>query len=569
MAAAASIAVAGCDGDGIDRQRDDAASAHTRVDANARGAASAANVAGYRYPLPLDDAQAARFLLQAQFSASPQEIAELRAIGYRAWLDRRFDAPPAQTAWAWVDSWPFNAVGIDSMVWRQLIAAPDAMRQRLALALSEIFVVSANDLEQIWWSPRMMAQYWDLLVGHIGGNFRALLEAVTLNPAMGIYLNTRGNRKADAGGRQPDENFAREVMQLFTIGLHQLQADGTPRLDPQGRPLEAYTQRDVSQLARVFTGYDLDIRKSERLQVNPPGTGFWIETADWTTRPMKFDPAQHESAPASFLGVDIAAGTPGPQALQIALDALFLHPNVGPFIGRQLIQRLVVSNPSPAYVARVAAAFDDNGAGVRGDLRAVFAAVLLDDEARGPEGLNSPTFGRLREPMLRLVQWARSFGARSAAQDWRIGDLSDAYALGQSPLRAPSVFNFFRPGYTPPATAIAAQGLVAPEFQIVDEIGCGAYINFLHKTFGEGLARGDIQADYASVWALALDPAALVRRLDLILTGGQLSPATLAAIAAAAAVPALDAGSPDSARLNRIRAAVLLTMAAPEYLVQK
>ena len=188
----------------------------------------------------------------------------------------------------------------------------------------------------------------------------------------------------------------------------------------------------------------------------------------------------------------------------------------------------------------MAAAFADNGAGVRGDMKAVFAAVLIDDEARGPAGLASPDFGRLREPMLRLAQWGRSFGVSSTKGTWRIGDQSNAsYGLGQSPLRSPSVFNYFRPGYVPPATAIAERKLVAPEFQIVNESSVGGYLNFLQNALPYGIDNGDVRAAYTAEKALALDPAALVKRLDLLLTGNQLSNATVSLITNALATPAL------------------------------
>lgn len=532
-------------------------------------AAPPADTGPYHYLQAKSDAEAVRFLLQAQFSASEPEIAAVRSLGYLPWLEQQFNAPRTQTAWEWVESQPYNGTDVDATVWRQLMLSGDAVRKRMALALSEIFVVSANDIGSSW-PTHMMAQYWDTLAAGATGNFRQLLEAVTLNPAMGFYLNTRGNQKENNRGRQPDENYAREVMQLMSIGLQQLEADGTPKTGPDGQPLDSYTQNDVTQLARVFTGYDLDIKPAEENGFRPPGAGYTVETRDWTTRPMVLIASRHSMLEAKFLGATVPANTPGAAALKIALDTLFNHPNVGPFIGRQLIQRLVTSNPSPAYVKRVAAAFANNGAGVRGDMKAVFAAVLIDDEARAPAGLADPDFGRLREPMLRLAQWGRSFGVSSAKGTWRIGDQSNAsYGLGQSPLRSPSVFNYFRPGYVPPATAIAERKLVAPEFQIVNESSVGGYLNFLQNALPYGIDNGDVRAAYTAEKALALDPAALVKRLNLLLTGNQLSSATVNLIVNALATPALNANSNEAARLNRVYAAVMLVMGAPEYLVQK
>ncbi len=202
------------------------------------------------------------------------------------------------------------------------------------------------------------------------------------------------------------------------------------------------------------------------------------------------------------------ANTEGKAALKIALDTLFNHPNVGPFFGKQMIQRLVTSNPSAAYVERVADVFADNGAGVRGDMKSVLAAVLLDNEARSPAGLTDPNFGRLREPMLRLVQWARTCGIGSVQDTWKIGDLSGPNdQLGQSPLRSPSVFNFFRPGYVPPSTAIASAKLVAPEFQLVNETSVGGYLNFMQNVVPNGFNSKDVIPTYAAEKALVLDPA--------------------------------------------------------------
>lgn len=533
------------------------------------GPGAGSDAGPYRYTQAKTDEEAARFLLQAQFSASEPEIADLRNKGYLPWLSEQFGAPRTQSAWEWIDSKPWNTVEIDAAVWRQLMVSADPVRKRMALALSEIFVVSANEIGSSW-PHAMMAQYFDTLVAGVTGNFRTLLEDITLNPAMGFYLNTRDNRKEDGRGRQPDENFAREVMQLMTIGLSQLNADGTVKTGTDGQPLDTYTQDDVTNLARVFTGYVLDIRAGEREGFKPPGGGGAFDTKDWTTRPMAYLAANHSMLEAKFLGTTVPGGTPGPAALKIALDALFNHPNVGPFIGKQLIQRLVTSNPSPAYVKRVADVFGNNGTGVRGDMKSVFAAILLDDEARGPGGLSDPNFGRLREPMLRLVQWGRTCGIASATDTWKIENLSDASSeLGQSPLRSPSVFNFFRPGYVPPSTAIASNKLVAPEFQLVNESSVGGYLNFMQNRLSNGFDNKDVMASYAAEKALVLDPAALVRRLNLVLTGNQLQPATVNLITTALATPNLTAASSDGAKLNRICAAVLLVMGSPEYLVQK
>ncbi len=537
--------------------------------------------------------EAARFLLQAQFSATDDEIAAVRAQGYAAWLAQQFAQPIGTTGADWLTQRGYGVANADTryhnasypadyMLWAQLFTERDAVRKRVALALSEIMVVSTTGLNQTW--PAFLAAgYWDVLNQHALGNFRALLEAVTLNPGMGVYLNVLGSQKEDARtGRQPDENYAREVMQLFTLGLYRLNADGTEQRDASGNRIETYGPSDVSHLARVFTGYDYDRSQNQSFTV---GTST-VSGPQQAVRPMVLVASRHSTLAATFLGTTVAAGAAGDAALKTALDTLFNHPNVAPFIGRQLIQRLVTSNPSPAYVARVAAAFADNGSGVRGDLRAVVAAILLDPEARGAAGLSGPAFGRLREPMVRFVQWGRTFGLRSARGSWKLGDLSDpATRLGQSPLRSPSVFNFFRPGYVPPSTALASAGQVAPEFQIVTESSVGGYLNFMQNAIRNGLfvnapdlpqnnasntSNGfDITCDYAALLPLVADANALVRKAALLLSAGQVPAATQARIAQALAATPVTATSSAAAQLNRVAAAVLLVMACPAYLVQK
>ena len=508
------------------------------------------------------DAEAARFLLQAQFSASQAEIAAVRARRYAGWLDEQLAMPQqgaSRVQWMIDNGHAVEAnvnsfAGADAAIWRKLIASPDAVRQRMTLALSEILVVSMTGLP-IGWRNLAIAHYVDLLERHAFGNFRDLLQDVTLSAAMGTYLNMHGNRKEDTRtGRVPDENYAREVMQLFTIGLLQLNPDGTVKTSA-GRPLETYTQSDISQLARVFTGWVHD---------RTAGTAIAADSG-YVTRPMRNDGTQYQPGDKTVLGATISGSATPAQALGRALDILFNHPNVGPYIGRQLIQRFTMSHPSPAYVARVATAFDNNGSGVRGDLKAVLRAVLLDTEARAASG--GPGSGRLREPIQRLIQWARTFNAVSTSGRWAIGDLSDpGTRLGQSPLRSPSVFNFFRPGYVPPGGELAANGITAPEFQLVNESTVAGYLNFMQGAVTNGLASGDIVPDYAAALALAGDATALVRHLNLRLAGNGLAESTASTLASA--VGSIAATS-DANRLSRVRAAVLLVMAAPEYLVQR
>ncbi len=525
------------------------------------------------------DAAAARFLLQAQFSASTPEIAALRSAGPAQWLADQYASARGQTGWDWLNSRGYDLASFsgqlypgDYMIWNQLMTGEDGMRRRMALALSEVFVVSLNDLNSQW-RAHLIAGYWDVLTANAFGNFRTLLEAVTLNPAMGLYLDTAGNQKENtATGRQPDENYAREVMQLMTLGTSQLNADGTYQLDGNGTRIDTFTQADVTSLARVFTGYNLD--KSQDTVSNG------VSTPRFAQQPMRQDASRRSTQPVTLLGSPIDMST-GATALKGALDTLFNHSNVGPFFCRQMIQRLVTSNPSPGYVARVSATFNNNGAGVRGDLKAVWTALLTDGEARGTAGLTDPNFGKLREPMIRLVQWGRTFGIRSAQGSWKIGDQSNpAASLGQSPLRAPSVFNFFRPGYVPTSGTATA-----PEFQLVNETSVGVYLNAMQTwvrygfyvnapeqsaTATNAATNGyDITAAYTAELALASDADALVQRLNLLLCAGQLSTATTSLIAGALKAKAVAANSTDALKLDRIAAAVLLVMASSEYLVQK
>ncbi len=538
---------------------------------------------------PSTEAEAARFILKSSLSVTEAEISNIRSIGYEPWLNAQMDAPISQTGVAWLASRGYDQVTADDffdneypgdyMIWNQLMSDANGVRKRVALALSEFFVVSLGGLD-FSWRAQAIAFHWDQLNSNAFGNFRKLLEDVTLNPAMGYYLSTRGNRKEDTrSGRVPDENYSREVMQLFTIGLYQLNNDGSRKVDANNQPIETYNNSDVTNLARVFTGYDWDFTGNVRTpDVGDPNR--LINSTGYVLRPMTLDPtkwerpsttSQHSTLEATFLGTTIPANTEGTAALKTALDTLFNHANVGPFFGRQMIQRLVTSNPSAAYVDRVARVFNNNGSGVRGDLRAVFKAILLDDEAINPAGLTTPTFGKVREPILRFAQWARTFGAASTSGNWRIGNLSDIVSgLGQSALRSPSVFNFFRPGYVPANTAIATNSLVAPEFQLVNESSTPGYVNFMTSAIGStNGVGGDVKAAYTSELALADNSAALLNRICLLLAANQISDSTKATIKTALDATTVTAASTTAEKQRRVYMAILLVMASPDYLVQK
>jgi uncharacterized protein (DUF1800 family) len=501
---------------------------------------------------------AARFLAQATMGASRADIAHVQLLGFNSWLDEQMRMPRGISHWDWLvakgytaANLNFNTAGFDASMWRQLISAPDQLRQRVGMALLDMLVISVADM-RVAWPSFAAAAYVDILLDNAFGNYRTLLEKVSTSVAMGQYLTFTGNRKANpARGTQPDENYARELMQLITLGLNKLHDDGTP-ITFNGRPVDSYVQDDVSGLARVFTGFVIDSADTT--------------IPDRLRRPLVQNATLYETGAKTFLGTTIPAGAGAFAGLRTALDTLFAHPNVPPFVSKQLIKRLVTSNPSRTYVKRVAAVFRDNGYGVRGDLAAVIRAILLNSEARGDaRALSFPTFGKLRAPVNRLTAWARGFGAASPADAWNIGDTSSpATRLGQSTGRSPSVFNFFRPGYTPPNTEIAAQGLVGPEFQITSETSTTGYVNYMIGLVRNG--TGDVKPDYLPLLALVNTPQALVDEVNLILAAGQISAATLATIRGAveSISPATAAG-----RNNRVYTAILLVMAAPEFIAQK
>jgi uncharacterized protein (DUF1800 family) len=511
-------------------------------------------------PAAITREQASRFLSQASLGATAADIEQVRSLGYSGWLDAQFALPRSSTHVEWLRAKGYDAAsnknsqnGSNDMLWRKLLSSPDVLRQRVTLALSEIVVVSISGIAGTPFKSFSAAAFMDVLEANAFGSYRTLLGEVSTTTAMGAYLSFRGNRKSNpAVGSLPDENYARECMQLFSIGLTELNSDGSPKLTA-GQPTDTYSQAEVSQMARVFTGWDFD---------TSVGTA---DTPDRVIRPMVQIAGRHETGEKRFLGTVIPANTDGVESLRLALDTLIAHPNAAPFIGRQLIQRLVTSNPSPAYVARVAAKFKDNGGGEKGDLKAVIKAILLDAEARSDAGLSNPAFGKLREPVVRFVQWARAFGITSVDDTWAIGDLSDPAArLGQSPLRAPSVFNFFRPGYVPPNSPIAARALNAPEFQITTESSVAGYVNYMQKAIANGVAG--LKANTAFLMPLVADSAALLAELNVLLAAGQLSSATLAALKTA--LDTIAVATPVG-QANRINAAITLVMVAPEYLAQK
>ena len=514
---------------------------------------------------PPTPAEASQFLAQATFGPTAAEIAALAASNKADWVSTQLNKPQTKLRdKLWITADNANTPNpLYEAFWRLAVSADDQLRQRVTFALSEIFVISVAD-SSLAPRPIGVASYYDMLGQYAFGNFRDLLQGVALHPMMGLYLSHLRNQKEN-GPVVPDENFAREIMQLMSIGLYQLNPDGTQKTE-NGKAIETYTHDDVAGLAKVFTGWSW----AGPDKSNGRFLGGTADPArDWT--PMQNYPAFHSTSAKSFLGTSIAGGGSGEAELKIALDTLFKHPNVGPFICRQLIQRIVTSNPSPAYVARVAAVFADNGSGVRGDLRAVTRAMMLD-----PEAAYNGSAKKLREPVLRLTHWMRSFNARTASGRFALASLEDPLTgLGQTALRAPSVFNFFRPTYTPPNSDLAAQGLTAPEMQITGEPSVTGYVNLMQYVIPGGIgSNNDVQANYSAELALAQEPAKLLDRVNLLLLGGSMSTTLrnqiLGALnAVSQPVNNATAIQLDAVRKSRVYLAIYLTMVSPEYLAQR
>lgn len=509
---------------------------------------------------------AQRFLTQATFGARTQDIASVAAIGYQAWLTNQFALPISthSSAMQAVTSAYTNVYAEHKVLawWQRSMHAPDQLRQRMAWALSQIFVISDfNDtLGNNWQS---MVSFYDTLLSHAFGNYRDLLLAVALHPAMGIYLSHFQNQKADpALNRFPDENFAREVMQLFSIGLWELNPDGTQKLT-NGVPIPTYNNSNITEFARVFTGLSWPVGNT-----NVWWEFYWPTNDDYRlTGTMRMWQSFHDTNTKHLLrGTILPAGQPGMKDVRDAIDNLYNHPNVGPFFGRLLIQRFTTSNPSTGYVARVAAAFANNGQGVRGDLRAVLTAILTDPEARDYAWMEAPTEGKLKEPYLRATQLARAFDAAASNGFYEMWWLQEV--LGMAPYRSPSVFNFYLPNFQP-AGPIRDAGLVGPEFQITTATTGITVPNYLLWCVYYGMNRWpfdpptDVKMNFTPWLPLANDLDRLLGGLDLLLTGGNLPPAKHQILREA--LSRIGTNEP----LERVQNAVYLMGISPEFAVQK
>ncbi len=556
-----------------------------------------------------------RFLTQATFGPSADDVSQLTGTSASDWFLAELEKPaslhaPQLEAYRAMILDPdadLPVLAVQSSTfsfWRNAIEGDDQLRQRMAFALSQLLVVSNFGGELLTDIPEPVVGYQDILVEGAFGNYRDLLEAITYSPAMGYYLTYMGNQKADpTTGRMPDENYAREILQLFTVGVVQLGQDGQPILE-NGQPIELYNNMDITGLARVFTGLDLDGLDRQRFPSVVDAIDEWDGLEQALLKPMVINENRHSTEAKHFLDCRIPAASSTANSIDQALDCIMEHSNVGPFVSRQLIQRFTTSAPDPDYVQRVAFAFDSGtytlpngrqvGDGRKGDLTATLAAILFDPDTREDTALSDPQFGKIREPLLRFTHWARAFDADASRPEYGIElfDLSAPDALSQHPYRARSVFNFYRPGYIAPGTVSGAAELTVPELQIVNDTSTPGYINFMTfwafggqsmipedelaaelEDMGVPVDRAALQRaflpDYADERALANDAGALVDHLDSLLVYDSLSDETKTAITATLQAQPVEGPGDIEALGDRVSLAVLLIMTSPDYLIQR
>lgn len=505
-------------------------------------------------------AEAFQFLNQTTFGALEAEANRLMTMGHEAWIDDQM-AKPASLNLPFLQSLPIEQpmgqMNVDRIdIWfRNALHGDDQLRQRVAFAFSEIFVVS--QIGALNNRPYSTTSYYDMLIVNAFGNYRDLIEKVTLHPAMGVYLSMLSNEKPDVENNiRPDENYARELMQLFSIGLVELNQDGSRKLDDLGQAIPTYDQSIIEGFAHVYTGWTYantgrfrDPQRSLRNDVLP----------------MSLWPEFHDTGAKKLLnGVTIPAGRSGEQDLADALDNIFNHPNVGPFIAIRLIQRLVTSNPSPGYVSRVAGLFADNGAGIRGDLGAVIKAILLDDEARPLEHMELD--GKIKEPLIRLTQLWRSYDATSTSGRYAFRSIN--VVLGQGPLQAPHVFNFFSPFYAPPGE-IRDSNLVAPELEIATEYQNTFITNFMFlqmfrlNSTNPDLRDDNIYINFEAEISIAADIDQLIDTVAGKLLGGDISTTLRNEIAGMLAL------IPETEAAVRAAETIYLIVTSPEYAYQR
>ncbi len=532
---------------------------------------------------------ASRFLQHASLGHDLTEIENVTTVGYESWVDSQFVIPKSFSILQKIrdyhkiikDSTANPAATVGSRPWRYawwqyFMSSPDLLRQRVALALSEICVISENSA--FGGNAYAMGPYYDILLDHAFGNYKDLLRDITYNPAMSVYLTHLNNPKSNpATNTYPDENYAREIMQLFTLGTVLLNNDGTEILDNEDRPIDAYDNDDILEFSKIFTGLTwADRTQFGRGALND--TSYIPDLVMWNSF--------HEPGVKNLLnGFQVPNRVPvdGEADINDALQNLFDHPNTPPFVCKRLIQRMVTSNPSPAYVNDVANVFINNGSGVRGDMKAVIKAILLHQEAKGCENCDVPVYGMLREPMVRYFQIHKAFNAFSTSGNYR-NDLSNLVVLtGQRPLASPSVFNFFQFDFQP-IGPIADADLFGPEFQITNAQTIQGFVNGLYRWLFDGdisdefgLYTGEPSANYSNqIASLELSTEVsltnndqlhiLLDRLNLILANGSLSEATLFTIKT---VLEQFPNVSTTEKRQKVTLAIYLVMTSPDYQIKR
>jgi uncharacterized protein (DUF1800 family) len=554
---------------------------------------------------------AARFLGQATTGVNFEQIEELSEQGFENWIDEQILLPEmsyldtSHMVWdhfvqAYYDEWGEIVINGNEDIfpasfywrmawWNNAMSGEDLLRQKVALALSEILVTSEDS--RLNADAFGMASYYDVLYSNAFGNYRDLLEEVTYHPAMGYYLSSINNSPTNEEENiHPDENYAREVMQLFTIGLYELEINGTIITDENGVEVPTYDNSDIGEFARVFTGLG-------PAQYWAPWADYSEEIVQWgvwyntipyinSTMPMVMFEGWHEEGIKHLLnGGATVNGASGAQDIDMALDILFYHSNTAPFVSKLLIQRMIKSNPSPEYIERVASVFVNNGEGVRGDLSAVVKAILLDEEARHCSWIEDVTSGKMREPMMRYMQMLKAFDATNqSGKMWSVGWIADE--MGQHPMASPSVFNFFLPSYAP-SGPVSDSSLVAPEFELLNSAIAIKYINLISDMlFGEyymesiTMAHPDeigypwwdmgfdspedhVDLDFDDEIILAFtDAHAMVERLNILLAGGTATSETIDTISNLVEIEALEPA-------DRVKVALYLLLISPDYIIQK
>ena len=557
--------------------------------------------------LDLDIQGSSRFLAHATLGFSIEEVEELADIGVNAWLDEQFQKESISLTESTIEIALFirdecidqfgetaceelfniNAAYFRYAWWNNFRYGEDLLRQRVALALSEILILS--DQSQLVNSPHGIAAYYDILTRNAFGNYKDILTEVTYNPSMGFYLSHINNpRTIEEENVLPDENYAREIMQLFSIGLFELNQDGTRKIDPQtGLFIPTYDNDDITGLAKVFTGLSGSAYANEN-NTNPVVFGLPYQAYNPTV-PMQMYPLWHEPGEKKIVGdFTIPAGFSGDEDIEMAIDHLFNHENVGPFLSNLLIQRLVKSNPTPNYIERVATVFNDNGSGIRGDMEATIRAILTDQEALECFWFGIPSNGALRPPTQRLTQMVKGLKAEAPnGKYWTTGIQFQRFT-SQHPMSSPTVFNFYSPDYIPDSD-FANEGLVGPEYQILNSSTSSNYVNFLlvvllrdHANENEPLIpqvedllnessiipfvtdNEQYEADTDRLlYDLISDPDQLVDYLDILMANGNLNPDTKELLANSIA---------DNTIFDDVAKSlysIFLVMINPEYIIMK